>query len=359
MAVTTGMKGEGYYDQHSSPQWAAISAVLPWVEDAVSRIGFSDEPAPIVAADFGCSEGQNSIAAMRRIVAALRARTPRPILTVHSDLPTNNFNQLFINLATGGQAACPEPQVYSAAVGGSMFEQLLPPRTVTVATTFNAVGYLDRRPDVELPDYILPMGPSRPRPGVGVADAARRAFADQAGRDLVCFYRARAEEIIPGGKLLVASFGVDGPHRCCDGLYDVLSDALLDLVAAGRLDRAAYERLVLPVYFRTKEELVDPVLRPDSPVAGLFRLERADGMEVPVPFNRRRQETGDLAAYAAEFTGFLRAFSEPILRLTFPDQNELDALIDEVYRRVQSRLIDDPSAYEFRYIQVAALLTRT
>src|SRR5262245_61986979 len=145
MPATSGMKGEGFYDQHSSPQMAAIEAVLPWLEDAVVRSDWESTQSPIVVADFGCSEGRNSIAAMRRVVKALRARRQRPIQTIYSDLYSNNFNQLFLNLAAGEAT---QEQVYAAAVGGSMFQQLLPPQTVSIATTFNALGWLDRRPDV-------------------------------------------------------------------------------------------------------------------------------------------------------------------------------------------------------------------
>src|SRR5262249_34081191 len=35
MPTTTGMKGAGYYDQHSTPQLAAIRALQGWVDDAV------------------------------------------------------------------------------------------------------------------------------------------------------------------------------------------------------------------------------------------------------------------------------------------------------------------------------------
>jgi hypothetical protein len=96
MPVTIGMNGEGFYDQHSSPQKAANELVLPWLEDTIGRMDLPDVT-PIVAVDHGCSEGRNSIAAMQRIAGALRGRTSRPIQVVHSDLPTNNFNQLFTN----------------------------------------------------------------------------------------------------------------------------------------------------------------------------------------------------------------------------------------------------------------------
>jgi gibberellin A4 carboxyl methyltransferase len=357
MPVTSGMKGDGFYDRHSSPQFAAIAAVLPWLEHAVGRMDLSRAATPIVVVDYGCSEGRNSIAAMQEIVAALRRRTPRPIQIVHSDLPTNNFNQLFLNLSAASTAGTRE-QVYSGAVGGSMFEPLMPPQTVSIATTFNAIGFLERRPQAGIADYILPMGPGRPRPGVTVAESEKRAYADQAAEDLVHFYRARAEEIIPGGTLLVASFGIDERYRSCDGIYDVLNDALLDLRETGRLGRDACRDLVLPIYFRSKEELVAPVVREDSPIAGRFQVDRVESMEVAVPFTQRWEQSGDVTAYAEEFTGFLRAFSEPILRQSFADQTDLENLLGSVYERVRARLAADPTDYEFHYIQVAALLTR-
>ena len=189
MPVTTGMKGDGYYDDHSTPQMAAIEAVLPWLEEAVGRMELPAPERPIVIADFACSEGRNAIAAARRVIAAIRRPDERPIQMVFSDLPTNNFNQLFANLYPPGQPASASADVFSAAVAGSMFNQLLPPSSLAVAATYNAIGFLDRRPEVSLPDYILPMGPGRPRPGVGVTPEARQAYAAQASEDLVRFYK--------------------------------------------------------------------------------------------------------------------------------------------------------------------------
>ncbi|MEO1089874.1 MAG: hypothetical protein AAFX81_04525 [Pseudomonadota bacterium] len=48
-AVTTGMLGEGFYDRHSAPQWAAIEAVLPWLEDAIATMDLPEPPATLGA----------------------------------------------------------------------------------------------------------------------------------------------------------------------------------------------------------------------------------------------------------------------------------------------------------------------
>ncbi len=95
MPVTSGMKGEGFYDRHSSPQWACIEAVLPWLKTAISRLDLADSGAPDVLIDYACSEGRNSIAMVEQIIPALRAKVSRPIQSFHSDLPTNFRSPLF------------------------------------------------------------------------------------------------------------------------------------------------------------------------------------------------------------------------------------------------------------------------
>ena len=73
------------------------------------------------------------------------------------------------------------------------------------------------------------------------------------------FLRARAVELVPGGKLLLQVFGSSDAKRCCDGVYDVLNDAVLEVLNHGMIDRAAYDAYYQPVYFRTLDEtLTEP-----------------------------------------------------------------------------------------------------
>jgi hypothetical protein len=88
-----------------------------------------------------------------------------------------------------------------------------------------------------------------------VSPEATAAFTRQAEQDLVWFLQCRERELVPGAKLLLVGPGDSDQSRLCDGACDVLEDACLDLVAAGRLEREDYERLTLPCYFRTVAEL--------------------------------------------------------------------------------------------------------
>jgi hypothetical protein len=352
------MKGAGYYDRHSAAQLSSIRALQDWIDDAVANLPLPDPPQALTVLDLGSSEGRNAVQVMRSIVKGLRRRTGQPVRPVYSDLASNDFNQLFANLEEARRAGLCPADTYPAVVGGSFYGPLLPPGTAHLATSFNAIQWLDRLPAVPLPDSVVYRRPHPPRPGVTVSPEATAAFARQAEQDLVRFLEYRARELVPGGKLLLASPGDTDQARVGDGMADVLKDACLDLVVAGRLERERYERFTMPVYFRTAAELLAPLERADSPVRGAFTVERAETLEVPAPFVVEFRRGGDVAAYAGAYTGFLRAISEPVVRAAFHQPQGEAATVDALYEGVHSRLLAEPERYSWRYILVAALLTR-
>jgi hypothetical protein len=358
MPATTGMKCAGYYDQHSGAQLSAIEALRDWVDDAVADLPLPAPDRPVTVLDLGSSEGRNAVHMMAAVIAGLRRRTRQPLQTVYSDLASNDFNQLFANLEGAGRTGLAAAGVYPSAVGGSFYGPLLPPGTVHLATSFNSVHWLDRLPAVPLPDSVVYRRPHPPRPGPAVSPEATAAYTRQAEHDLVRFLECRARELVPGGKLLIAAPGDTDQARIGDGLSDLLNDACLDLVADGRLERQGYERFTMPCYFRTVPELLAPLEREGSPVRGAFAVDRAEALEPAAPFLAEFRRGGDLAAYAGAYTGFLRAISEPVVRAAFDQPRQEDAAVEGLYERVRARLVAEPERYEFRYIMVAAMLTR-
>ena len=358
MPATTGMKGAGYYDQHSTAQLSSIQALQGWLDDAVANLPLPAPAQPVTVLDLGSSEGGNAIRVMATITEGLRRRTDQPLLTIYSDLASNDFDRLFANLDEARRAGLFAAGTYPAAVGGSFYGPLLPPGTVRFATCFNAIQWLDRLPPVPLPDGVFYRRPHPPRPGLSVSPEVTSAFRRQADQDLVRFLECRTRELVPGGKLLLAGPGDTDRARVGDGLSDVLNDACLDLVAAGRLKPEQYERLTMPVYFRTVAELLAPLQREGSPVRGAFEVDRAEAMEVPAPFIVAFRRGGDVAAYARAYAGFLRAFSEPVVRAALDQPEGEDGAVDCLYERMRTRLIAEPERYTWHYTVVAALLTR-
>ena len=231
-----------------------------------------------------------------------------------------------------------------------MYDQLLPANTVTVASTYNAIGFLPGGPRSRCPTIscrwsgaaatgsrcrpgspasVSRPGPRRPGPVLQSAGPRNDPGRETPGRVL------RGQRTIPDLRRTVRRF-----ERCAAGSRRLRPAS-----------RESYEQLVFPIYFRTADELVEPVAAPNAGLAELFRLDRVESMEVPVPFCERLAQTGDVQAYAREFTGFLQAFTEPIIRMTFANEPELDSLIVDLYTRVEFRLASDPSGYAFHYIQ--------
>jgi hypothetical protein len=352
------MKGAGYYDRHSSAQMSTIRALEGWIEDAVADLPLPAPAQPVTLLDLGSSEGRNAIQAMMMIVEKLRPRTRQAVQTIYSDLATNNFNQLFANLEQARRADLFPAGVYAAAAGGSFYGPLRPPGTVHFATSFNSIHWLDRVPPVPVLDFVGYRRPHPPRQGLVVSPEVTAAFQQQAEQDLVRFLHCRARELVPGGKLLLAGPGDTDRLRLCDGLADLLNDACLDLVEAGRFQREEYERVTMPCYFRTVDELLAPLERGDLPVRDAFAVDRAEALEVPTPFFVEFRRSGDVHAYARAYTGFLRAVSEPVVRAALNRSGHNAATVEALYARVHARLLDNPEHYLFRYFLVAALLTR-
>lgn len=359
MPATPGMKGAGFYDQHSSGQAASIQILLDWIAAAGATLPLPPELKPIVVLDLGSSEGRNALLVMQTTVAAIRQRRDaQPVQTVYSDLPGNNFNRLFATLHEAQSAGRLAAGVYPSATAGSFYGPLLPPGSVHFATCFNALLWLDQLPAVPIPDFVVYRRSHPPRPGLSAPPEVVTTFTRQAEHDLLCFLTSRAEELVPGGKLLLANPADDDRYRCSDGLYDLLNDACRDLVEAGRLERTRYERLVVPVYFRTAAETLEPLEWADSPVRGAFSVDRIETLEVPTPFIVEFQRTGDVPTYAERYTGFLRAFTEPVVQAVLTGPNGDPGLIDTLFERVRARLLAEPGRYQFHYLLVAALLTR-
>ncbi len=361
MSTTQGMKPGGYYNLHSDAQRAAIDMFLPWLVESVSELpvvkGKGSE-SPLVILDVGSSQGRNAIHAMGRLVEAVRRHSNAPAWLFFSDLPTNDYNQVFANLFPGGTSAFAEPGVFAGAVAGSAYKPIVPAQTVHIATSFNMVGWYGSLPDARLPHFIQPNGPKHASNRASVSAAEKEPFRVQSEIDLRKFYHARAHELVPGGKLLLQVFGRNDEQSTSDGLYDVLSDALLATVDAGDLPAQYYENLIIPIYCRSAQELTSP-LQNDPLLAKAFRIDKVDSREVSVPFNAERARTGDIAAWARRYTGFFRAVTETNVKLAMPDAVDVEQTAEKIYQRMERLLAADPARYEFHYISIATLLTRT
>ena len=122
-ALTHGvMEGNGAYNRHSALPAGGAALALPLLEKAVQSIELDMEEQPIVIADYGSSQGKNSLLPVRTAIRTLRRRigTHHAISVFHVDQPANDFSTLFAVLnADPDRYVLDEANVFPAAIGRS------------------------------------------------------------------------------------------------------------------------------------------------------------------------------------------------------------------------------------------------
>jgi hypothetical protein len=155
-AAPSPMEGHGAYNRSSRVQAAGLAAAIPLFRQAAETVPLAPAPEPVVIADYGCSEGHNSLIPMREAIAALRQRigASRTISVVHTDLPSNDFSALFEALESDPDSYLRgEEATFASAVGRSFYRQLLPSGSVTLGWSSWSVQWLSRTPAV-IPDQV-------------------------------------------------------------------------------------------------------------------------------------------------------------------------------------------------------------
>jgi hypothetical protein len=296
------MEGNGVYNRNSEMQAPGLIPALPLLERAAREVPLPLASEPIVIVDYGSSEGRNSLRPMRLAIRELRRRAgkDRPISTVHTDQPGNDFSTLFTTLESDPDSHMrDDPCVFASAVGRSFYEQILPCESVTLGWSSWAVQWLNRRPAPIL-DHVVAARSGDPQ----VKAAFRRQAADDWRRFLTC----RSRELRPGGRLVMVASAQDEMGRSnCKSLYDELYSALLDLAAGGLITQQELRRMALLTVARSREEWCAPFAQ-DGQFAGLAieELKIFDAEDLLwAEFARHR----DAAVLAARRAAFLRAFA--------------------------------------------------
>ncbi len=330
------MEGHGAYNRSSRVQAIGSLPAVPSFETSAKQVELAEPPEPVVIADYGSSEGHNSLGPLIAAIGALRERIgrERAISVVHTDLPGNDFTALFkLLLSDSGSYLCGDPAVFPYAVGRSFYEQILPPLSVTLGWSAWAVQWLSRVPAL-IPDHVQ-IAYSRDA-------AARAAFSKQAAEDWRRFLTHRGAELRSGGRLVVLSMAVDehgdfGYRAVVAAIYD----SLLDLLEEGFLRPEEVRRMVIPTFGRSRQDFLMPFA--ESPSFAGLSLE-----EIELFYGEDRiwsefQGHGDAKAFGARWAGFSRASVCPTLAAGLDDRdNRAPEFIDRMEARMTARLAAAP-----------------
>ena len=316
-ALTTHgvMEGEGAYNQHAKLPARGATRAIPFLEQAVDRIALDFENAPLVVADYGSSQGKNSLIPIGIAVKGLRNKVgpERPIFVFHVDQPTNDFTSLFEVVERDPNTyALEDPNVFPCVIGRSFYKRVLPCDSVHVGWSSYAAVWLSRTP-MTIPDHFVAL-----RSG---DESVRAAFARQAGQDWEQFLRLRASELRRGGRMVIVLPGVnDDGVSGFENLLDYANAALSEMADEGHITAQERARMLVASYPRQKSDLLAP-FEAAGHFAGLV-VEACEISELKDAAWDEYQRTGDKESLASTHALFLRSIFMPSLASVLNDAGD-------------------------------------
>lgn len=133
IANASVMEGKGAYNRIVKLPAGGAALAMPLLTQAAHRVAVGTGDRPFAVADYGSSQGKNSLLPMQGAIHAVRSRIgeTRPIFIFHIDQPKNDFNTLFEVLATDpDRYSLEDANTFPCAVGRSFYESVLPQETV-------------------------------------------------------------------------------------------------------------------------------------------------------------------------------------------------------------------------------------
>jgi hypothetical protein len=326
------MEGDGFYNRHSTLQAAGIEKLLPIWREAVARTDFGDG-APAIA-DYGSSQGHNSMAPMAVAIETIRRRlaAQTPISIVHTDLPENDYASLFRTLTTANDSYLRlGGELFFSAVGRSYFEQILPPNSVDLGWNSWTLQWMSRNP-AEDPDFLY--GAYSP------SQAVREAVDRQLAEDWRSFLRLRALELKPGGVLLSSFVAKIEGVTSWEWVAEQLWLCILDMRREGLLSDAETLRINFPVAPRDLAAIEAP-FDADRMFSGL-RLEYADLLHLPDPFFPAYRESGDATVFAEEWKNMVQAVFAPTVKSALDPVRDASGVAADLFDRLGRRIAAAP-----------------
>ncbi|HYO05238.1 MAG TPA: SAM-dependent methyltransferase [Mycobacterium sp.] len=320
----------GSYTASSRLQAAGLQRAITLFEQAAEAVPIPRPPRPIVIADYGAATGHNSLLPIGAAIAVLRKRT-RPehsVLVTHTDVPENDFTELFRTLSDDPDTYLKKDHAsFASAVGRSFYSQIVPSNSVNLAWSAWSIQWLARTP-MPVPDHVL-VAHSRD-------EEVRTAYARQAAHDWHEFVAFRGRELSPGGRLVVMTMALaeDGGFGYRP-LLDAISETLTDLVAQELLTDDELHGMTLPIVGRRARDFSSPFA--PSGTFEKLTVEHLEVFDAEDRFWAQYRIDGKSDALGDRWAAFLRAAAFPTLAAALPADRRagfLDALSSGVAERL-------------------------
>ncbi|EOA19160.1 hypothetical protein CARUB_v10007837mg [Capsella rubella] len=327
------------YIHNSSYQKAAIDVVeektKQYILEKLDLLNLNPDLSTFTIADYGCSIGPNTFHAVQNIIEAVKLKhlkesqenslVPLEFQVCFSDQPSNDFNTLFRTLPPSFRQ-----EYFSVGVPGSFYGRVLPRNSIHIGNTSFTTHWLSKVPEQVL-DKKSPAWKKHYIHCNDSIEAVTNAFMVQYTKDMSLFLKARAEELVSGGLMIVLGFCLpDGVamYETWPGIVkDAISDCLQDMATLGITTHEKIDMFSLPLYFPQFSEMKRVIEQNES-----FTIELMETVSHPL-------EAVKLS------DNFITSMYRALLSI-FIEKHFGIGEVDELFNRLAKKLSDHPIDFE-------------
>lgn len=317
---TRSLKG---YNKKSSWQLEIDLTAVPIILDQLKQAeGLTTESIRI--ADFGCSEGYNSMVIFCKALEEFRKNSSRPVSILHTDLPDNNWVVFFHTINDSECSYHNLENVFYSAVGKSFYRQLTPPNSIHVGFSAFALHYLSKAP---------------PRTGPEIELLYPEASV-QAISDVSANLSLRIQELVINGTLtiIVAGRELSGPYK----LLDLYMQPAKNLAIKGILKQDEIKNYFWPSYQLDRNEWNEILKK----FEGKVEVKSFEIKKSICPFFTEFINGGSFQVYKEKLLGFISVLTKnPLFHcMQGRSTEEKEAVFDMIKQEILD-MIDEEEVF--------------
>ncbi|KAJ8623124.1 hypothetical protein MRB53_031653 [Persea americana] len=359
-----GGNNQTSYASNSSLQRKAISIAKPITEEAILASFCKTAPESLGVADLGCSSGPNTLFVVSKIIEAIYAKCSQlscrlPEFRIFlNDLPGNDFNTIFTSLPAFYDKLKEEKgddleSCFIAGVPGSFYGRLFPSKSLHFVHSSYSLMWLSQVP----PELDSEIGSITNKGNIYMAKTSPpevlRAYLKQFQKDFFKFLRSRSEEIVPGGRMVLQLLGrtsADPSSKECCYIWELLAQALNDMVLQGVIEESKLDSFNLPQYAPSPPEVKALVQAEGSFI--VHRLETYAVSWDPED-NAIQNLVFDRSKRAEKVATYMRAVAEPLVSSHFGE-----AIVHDLFKRYRDIVSEHMETEDAKFTNLVISLER-
>jgi gibberellin A4 carboxyl methyltransferase len=331
------------YNDLSKQQEAAIKKSFALIDEFLPKSHLYTKKS-VTLADYGCSEGKNSMEIMEFVIQLLRKKNPKVSISIYfEDLESNSWSTIF---KIANQVLSKYDNVFFAAIGKTFYDRNLPENFVDFAFSGNSFHWASK---------VLPVS-DHFFPSVSKNISDRKAWRDLSLSDWETIVSHRSAELQPNGLFFANFVGSDGHVRRLAWISDFYQ-ILFSAVKSGLITEEERSSLVVPVHMRIMDDVVNPKLLEKYGLTCLFsKVDHIKNPYLEGYFENKKNGMVEKEAamiFAKQNVGSKRAYGEYFYRsmLKRPEQ-EKDAVLDQLFQPLVDNMAKNPEVYNDDLFQI-------